>query len=312
MKSWALRYSLKHVALAALSFILSALLAAFGALLTVKLTALRENFLRTQLENSAYAEKTLENMRQKFASYGAVSGFSDEFFAETVSLDVIRADLHREITRLYSDAGARPFDYGRFKRDFNDRLLEEAEKMISENKAKAAEMADGADNEGLFLEITPEDEQALENLARMTATVYANAVTMPFSVQINGLIKRVERANSVALAAVAAFIIVCAIILFLSDVSKNKKLEWLLRALGGAIFTLVMPSVALSIHLRFVSVPISNPALLAFINSCANSFIIVVWLVTGAFLVVWAFTLAFRITFPGPDDSRSGLPWHRG
>jgi len=223
-----------------LSFVLSLLFTVTACLAVLQLTVFDKNFFRRQIGQSMYAENLMENLQEILVSYGESSGFEEAVFREAVTMDMLRADVYREVSSLYEDT-ERKIDAGLFFNRMYQSLIEDAEKR------------------GYIL--TDEDKEAVIYLARVTTEAYIDIVSLPFTEQIFSILGKLQRINSMGLIGIVVLDLFCIVLLLICLPSRRKKMEGIMHATAGSFLLMCVPALFLTFSDSLKRVPLTGKAL---------------------------------------------------
>jgi hypothetical protein len=243
-----------------------------------------EGFFRKQVEASDYSDNLMENLQETLVSYGRASGFGEAVFSEAVSMDMLRADILREVSRLYQETDKR-IDAASFMRNLNKSLTDDAEKR--------------------GYELSQEGVEAVDYLSRVSAEAYVNIVSIPFNEQIFNVLGRLGAMNKTGIIVAALLDVACAALLLFSASNNRKRAEGFMHAIAGAILMMGAPVLFLNFSETLRRLPLSGKALYQlsqqYIKSMAGSALI--WM--GVLGALWLCALIYLISVILSERSRN-------
>jgi hypothetical protein len=257
------------------SFIFSLSLALTSILCLLQTTVFDEGFLRNQIEASGYADNLMETLQESLGSYGRASGFGETIFREAVSMDMLRADVLREVSRLYQMTDKR-IDTSSFMRSLNQSLLDDVEKR--------------------GLDLSTEGIEAVSYLARVSSEAYASIVSIPFNEQIFNALSKLGSMNRIGIIGVGLLDIACIALLLTCASSSRKRVEGFMHAIAGAMLMMSVPAVFLTLSETLKRLPLTGKALYnlsqQYIKGMANFTLIGL----GILSILWICALIYLIS----------------
>ncbi|MDR1066049.1 MAG: hypothetical protein LBL35_01255 [Clostridiales bacterium] len=269
-----IKRTVHHAGLTVLSFIFSILIAFTSFLTLSQVTILSEDFFRGQIEKSGYINFILNDIIDKLAAYGSVSGFGREFFEEAVSEKSVEPDVYREVSRLFT-RGKKTINAAEFKEKLTAKLFEDVERR--------------------GLELTDEGQKAVNYLAEVSTAVYAQKLAIPLSDHIYGAVTNLKRLNAFALAIIVFLDILCLALLMFARTSRLRKAKYFLNSLNGALLMGLALTVTVSLSDMPSRLAISNQAIYYFIQTYVGSFLVACYISVAAVAVLSLSVLIFRI-----------------
>jgi|GEM_PF-4272990 len=265
--------SIKYLISIVLSFILSVLCVLLSIILILKITIFNEEFFRKQLEKSNYTSNVMDEVQKKFKSYGAASGFDEDFFKGAVSMDMLKADIYREASRLYSDTD-KQIDATGFRKIMHEKLL--------------------VNIEDRGINVADIDIEAIEYLSDVLTDAYVSVVSIPFTTQISRYIQTLGKVNGIALIVISAITLFCIRAIFIVNSSRRKKSRYFMYALGGTFLMMIIPVLYAFTNNRISKIAISGRALYYLVQSYAKDFLNTFLILGGVFALLWLLLLAYR------------------
>lgn len=235
----------------------------FSSILHVaKATVFNADFLKTQITKSSYSENLLSDMKVIFLSYGVVSGFDEQFFNDTITLDMITNDINIEIDKLYSDAPVTTSE------NLKDKIYDFA---IANIKSRNINIFDDLGN--------IEDENINNSIlyfASTCADTYYKAITLPSSNNIITLIKQAEKIIDFTFLALVVSIFIFVVLIFIINLQIKDKFRYYMYSCMASIIILLAP-VIYSMNNKFINnIAINNKALYYLVITYFNSAIVVI------------------------------------
>jgi hypothetical protein len=273
----------ENVILLGLSFLFSITLAITIVLCLLQVTVFDQGFLRRQIERSRYPENIMNEVQVTLSSFGMGSGFSEGFFAEAVSQDMLTADIFREISRIYEDSRQRVVAGNRF----NENLRAELTAYV--------EVQTGMQNTDEVL--TYDQQYAINNLADISTAAYVNIVSIPFTDQFFSVMSHLRRISAWGLAVFILLDVVCILVVLLTNkriVSRRDKVECLMNATAGAVLIIGIPAIWLAGSGVLRRISVSGQALYQLMQQYIASTFQIVWIMLGILAVIWLCGLLYR------------------
>ena len=262
-----------------LSFLLSMFLAVTVVLCLLQLTIFDQSFLRRQIERSGYSDNVMYEVQETLSSFGMGSGFSEGFFADAVSRDMLRADIFREVSRIYEDYG-RSVVHNRFHENLRADLVAYVEAQNGE--------------------ITYEQLQAIENLADVSTAAYVNIVSIPFTDQFYSIMSHMHQVSIWGLIVFILLDAVCVAAVLLRDkkrVSSRWKVESLMNSVAGAFLIVGIPMLLLAVSGVLRRISVSGRALHLLMQQYFSSVFQTTWVLLGILVVIWLCGLLYRQSY---------------
>lgn len=209
-----------------LSLVLAFFLSLFLFLSTcagvLKTTVFNENYIRTELSKSYFYDNLTEEIKQKFVSYGAASGFDEAFFDGIVDPVMVQQEIGNAIDQIYNNR-VKKTDTTEFEQQLNSKFLQNVEQR--------------------GIERTPELEQAVGLLTQTCVESYTDSVTIPYVTQIGPYVRTADKLITVLLAVLVIAGAVVAVILFFLHRWKHRALRYYIYALSSAVLmSAVLPA----------------------------------------------------------------------
>lgn len=250
-----------------LSFFLSLFLTLLALVLLVQTTFLSPSFFRRQIDRSGYVTNLVADLEDYFVSYGETSGFDASVFTTVLEEQTVRADVVREIDRLYAADGA-----GADIQAFRDRLYQQ----LTEN-VQARQIA-----------VTSEIDGALRYLVQICAETYQDGVGLPLATYAASGIAALRKPLLFALIGVAVLTLFAAAFLFIIQPIRKRALRYYGYACGGAALMLAVPAAWLLLSGRIGRIGITGKALYHLVVTYARQAALGALLAAGILLLLTA------------------------
>jgi hypothetical protein len=271
-----------NVILLGLSFVFSLLLAVTVVLCLLQVTVFDQSFLRRQIGRSRYAENIMKEVQETLSSFGMGSGFSEGFFADAISQDMLVADIFREVSRIYEDSG-KTVAYNRFNENLRADLTAYVEVQIGVPYT--------------YYGLASDQQDAINNLADISTAAYVNIVSIPFTDQSFSVLSHLRRMNILGLVIFVLLDLVCIAVVLLSNkkvVSRRGKVECLMNAIAGSILIFGVPILWLSVSGVLGRISVSGQALYLLMQQYFDSVLQIAWVLLGILAVIWLCGLLYR------------------
>ena len=258
-----------------LSFLLCLFLSLLALLVLVQSTLLSPGFMKKQVAKSEYAAHIIEDMEEIFVSYGISSDFDEAFFTSVLSESGVRADIEREIDRMYGAAlgGA---DVDGFKNQLHQKLL--------------------ANVGSRGIEVTDEVEDALQYLVQVCAETYQEGVSLPLATYASGMLRSVKTPLLMATGGIALLSVF--ILAFLFFIRRKKTFcRFAIYAFSGSALTLAAGACLVLFSGRIERISISSKALYYLVTTYATQCIYFLLMLAGILLALTALFAVLYVFF---------------
>lgn len=239
---------------------LSILLAFFLCLLVfvttcvgiLQTTVLNENYMRAKLSQSEFYEQMADEIEQKFSSFGAASGFDEQFFDGTVDPVRVQQDIGNAVTQLYNNR-SKQVDTSDFKQQLHQLFLTDIQER--------------------GIEVTPELEEAVQALTDACIQSYQDAVSVPYITEISHYVQKGYELARLILIVLIVVIVVIAAVLFFMHSWKHRALRYYIYALSGSALMMIMLPVIVFLSGKVQRIGLASASLYHFAVSYINGFL---------------------------------------
>ena len=255
-----------------LAFVLSLSLTVLSVAVVADSTVLSSEYAAKSLQRGGFGSAVRDDLYTEFLSYGNAcnigDSFFEKFFNDTLSADFINSDAVVYIVEVYYDSKA-TVDTGR---------LEEALKPALYDYA--VEMGYGDQ---------PNLDDDLNLIVSELCSIYKAHIELPAVSTLNKMIMRANKYIDIAIIAIAAFILLCAVVLLFSYKPKIEPFMYLTCASAGAF----LMTLALPLYLRVTNtigkVNITGKAMYSFVVTFGNGVLNAFLIAAGALAILTAF-----------------------
>jgi hypothetical protein len=260
-----------------LAFVLSLSLTVLSVAVVADTTVLSPEYTAKMLQKCGFGEALRDDLYTEFLSYGNAcnigDNFFDKFFNDTLSADFINSDAVTYVVEVYYDSKA-AVDTARIEQALKPALYD-----------YAIEMGYGDQ---------PNLDEDLNLIVSELSSIYKAHIELPAVSTLNKMIMRANKLINIAIAAISAFILLCAVVILFSYKPKIEPFMYLTCSCAGAfLMTLVLP-----LYLRVTNiigkVNITGKALYSFVVTYVNGVLNAV-LISSAVMAL--LTLIFAVLF---------------
>lgn len=235
-----------------LAFFLCLLLFVTTCVGILQTTVLNENYMRSKLSQSGFYEQMADEIEQKFSSFGAASGFDEQFFDGIVDPVRVQQDIGNAVNQFYNNRG-KQVETADFGQQLHQLFLADVEKR--------------------GIEVTPELEEAVQALTDACVQSYQDVVSVPFITEISPYVQKGYGLVRLLLIVLIVVMVVIAAILFFMHSWKHRAIRYYIYALSGSALMMVMLPVVVFLSGKVQRIGLASASLYHFAVSYMNGFL---------------------------------------
>ena len=252
------------------SFLLSVMLFATTFTVIVQQTVLNRDYFANAVEKSGYIDLLHQELVDKLANEGYISGFDEAFFEQIISVDMVKTPVLSAVDKIYGT--------GDYKSAPKEELAETLAKAFVENL------------ESREVEVDDEQKKHIEEFAKECAEFFSSNARLPFISIGESVVKTATPLVRYVLIFLVVFALFCVAFLLFTSPKNEGVLRYYSYAFGGAALMTATPVVVLMATGIFKKISIADKALYYLVQTTVDNLLTIVLITSIAFAVIWIFT----------------------
>ena len=255
------------------AWVFSLLLTLLTVMGVIFFTISNENYLKSQILSSGYAESILENLQENFTSYGNAGGMPAEVMTSFLTQEKVQQDLFRSVERFYQ---------GQRSVESHPEIAQMAQQAMLESVQERG------------LELTGQVEEAIAYMAEICQTDYQKNMRFTFAPWIAAYMPKIVKLAQMGAGAVLVVTLIAFALLMAVLRNGPARLRWLINACGATALVSVILPVLFRIFVPMEDLVLSPVALKTLLVKYTQGmtdaffyFTLIYLVVAGALYLVW-------------------------